>query len=118
MKALILAAGLGTRLLPFTRITPKPLFPIAGRPLLDIHIHALRNAGCEAIIVNTHHLAEAIEAFIAERHYPIPVHSRYEPEILDRKSEAAGEKTGAISSMSREKLIARCDELTQQLKNS
>jgi len=82
MKALILAAGLGTRLLPFTRIIPKPLFPIAGRPLLDIHIHALRNAGCEAVTVNTHHLAEEIETFIADRHYPIPVYSRYEPEIL------------------------------------
>jgi len=41
MKALILAAGLGTRLLPYTTYLPKPLFPIAGRPLLDIIIRQL-----------------------------------------------------------------------------
>ena len=44
---MILAAGLGTRLLPYTRTTPKPLFPIAGKPLLDIVIRSLEKAGCE-----------------------------------------------------------------------
>ena len=82
MKALILAAGLGTRLLPFTRTTPKPLFPIAGRPLVDLHINALQDAGCEAIIINTHHLSRKIEDYIANQHYPIPVYTRYEPKIL------------------------------------
>jgi aminoglycoside/choline kinase family phosphotransferase/choline kinase len=82
MKALILAAGLGTRLLPYTRITPKPLFPLAGRPLLERHILQLREAGCEAVIVNTHHLSEQIEAFIASGCWGIPAVARREPDIL------------------------------------
>jgi len=82
MKALILAAGLGTRLLPYTRMRPKPLFPLAGRPLLERHILQLREAGCEAVIVNTHHLPEQIEAFIASGRWGIPVVARREPAIL------------------------------------
>ena len=82
MKALILAAGLGTRLRPYTEHTPKPLFSIAGRPLLDIIISDLQNAGCESIIINTHHLHREIENFIASRSYSVPVSTRYEPQIL------------------------------------
>jgi len=82
MKALILAAGLGTRLLPHTRKIPKPLFPIGGRPLIDIHIDALQKAGCEAIVVNTHHLSTQIENHIKGNRYDIPVYTRNEPEIL------------------------------------
>jgi aminoglycoside/choline kinase family phosphotransferase/GTP:adenosylcobinamide-phosphate guanylyltransferase len=82
MKALILAAGLGTRLLPYTRMRPKPLFPLAGRPLLERHILQLREAGCEAVIVNTHHLPEQIESFIASGRWGIPVVARREPDIL------------------------------------
>jgi aminoglycoside/choline kinase family phosphotransferase/UTP-glucose-1-phosphate uridylyltransferase len=82
MRALILAAGLGTRLLPYTRMKPKPLFPLAGRPLLEGHILQLREAGCEAVIVNTHHQHEQIDAFIASSRWGIPVSTRREPDIL------------------------------------
>ena len=82
MKALILAAGYGTRLRPYTHHTPKPLFPIAGRPLLDIIIDSLLKAGCEAVIINTHHLHQEIEAYVAARNYRLPVATRYEPQIL------------------------------------
>ena len=82
MKALILAAGFGTRLQPYTNHTPKPLFSIAGRPLLDIIIGNLQKAGCEAVIINTHHLHRKIEAFVAARNYSFPVETRYEPQIL------------------------------------
>lgn len=82
MKALILAAGLGTRLRPYTNHTPKPLFTISGRPLLDILISKLIEAGCEAIIINTHHLHDRIEAYIAQQSYAIPVATRFEPQIL------------------------------------
>jgi aminoglycoside/choline kinase family phosphotransferase/GTP:adenosylcobinamide-phosphate guanylyltransferase len=82
MKALILAAGLGTRLRPYTISTPKPLFTVAGRPLLDIHIQNLAQAGCEAVAVNTHHLHDQIAAFVASQHFAIPVHLRHEPAIL------------------------------------
>jgi aminoglycoside/choline kinase family phosphotransferase/dTDP-glucose pyrophosphorylase len=82
MKAMILAAGLGTRLLPFSAHTPKPLFTISGQPILDRTIQKLQNAGVAAIIVNTHHLHNKIEDFITDSQYPIPVLHQYEPEIL------------------------------------
>ena len=82
MKALILAAGLGTRLRPYTNHTPKALFTISDRPLLDITITSLIEAGCEAIIINTHHLPDRIESFIAQQSYTIPVLTRFEPQIL------------------------------------
>jgi len=79
---MILAAGYGTRLRPYTNHTPKPLFSIAGRPLLDEIIRRLQRAGCDAIIINTHHLHQQIEAFIADQNYRLEIHTRYEPEIL------------------------------------
>ena len=82
MKALILAAGLGTRLRPYSENTPKPLFTIANRPLLDIIIWNLIDSGCKAIIVNTHHLHQKIDAYLARKKYPVPVTTRHEPDIL------------------------------------
>ena len=82
MKALILAAGLGTRLRPHTLTTPKALFTLAGRPLLGIHIRNLTRAGCEAVGINTHHLPEPIETFVASGRFDIPVVLRHEPVIL------------------------------------
>ncbi|MFY9942406.1 MAG: nucleotidyltransferase family protein, partial [Desulfobacterales bacterium] len=82
MKALILAAGYGTRLRPYSDHTPKPLFPIDGRPLLDRLIRQLVRGGCQAVMVNTHHLHARIEAFLKSQHYPVPVHTRFEPQIL------------------------------------
>jgi len=82
MKALVLAAGYGTRLLPYTRLVPKPLFPVGDCPVLEKTITQLCGSGCSEIIINTHHLHQQIEAFIAEKKFPIPVHTRYEPEIL------------------------------------
>jgi len=81
-KAMILAAGFGTRLLPFTKTTPKVLFPIAGRPLLDIIIQNLQVAGCKSIIINTHHLYHKIDSFLKKQKYTLPVYTRYEPVIL------------------------------------
>jgi aminoglycoside/choline kinase family phosphotransferase/CTP:phosphocholine cytidylyltransferase-like protein len=82
MKALILAAGLGTRLLPYTQHTPKPLFPLGDRPLLDIIISRLEAAGCESVIINTHHLHNKITDYINSRKYSIPINTRHEPVIL------------------------------------
>ena len=82
MKALILAAGLGTRLKPYTDETPKCLFPIAGRPNLDRIIEQLIYAGCDSIAINTHSLHEMVEAFVDGRNYPISVQTRYEPDLL------------------------------------
>ncbi|BDD86835.1 nucleotidyltransferase family protein [Desulfofustis limnaeus] len=65
MQAMILAAGYGTRLRPYTLIRPKPLFPVLNRPLLPATIERLRNSGCRRIIVNCHHLAGQIGAALA-----------------------------------------------------
>ncbi|MEW6218181.1 MAG: NDP-sugar synthase [Thermodesulfobacteriota bacterium] len=65
MKAMILAAGFGTRLAPHSLVLPKPLFPILNRPLLAITIEQLRQAGVDEIIVNAHHLAGQIQAALS-----------------------------------------------------
>jgi NDP-sugar pyrophosphorylase family protein/aminoglycoside/choline kinase family phosphotransferase len=82
MKALILCAGLGTRLLPHTRCIPKPLFSINGKPLLDGIIQSLIQAGCRSIMINTHHLHQDIEAYLAGQRYAVSVQTCYEPRIL------------------------------------
>ncbi len=65
MKAMILAAGLGTRLLPHTRQRPKPLFPVLNRPLLHLTVNRLREAGFAEIVVNAHHLRQQIKRSLA-----------------------------------------------------
>lgn len=69
MKALLLAAGFGTRLRPLTDHTPKCLVPIHGVPLLDIWVHRLLGAGVEDIFVNTHYLPDVVEAHIRAMPY-------------------------------------------------
>lgn len=66
-KAMILAAGLGTRLRPYTLIRPKPLFPVLDSPLLGIILRQVRAAGFGPVVVNAYHLAEQIvDAFRQE----------------------------------------------------
>jgi mannose-1-phosphate guanylyltransferase len=62
MKAMILAAGLGTRLRPYTLLRPKPLFPVLGEPLLLRIVGQLRKAGFTSIVINAYHLAEQLAA--------------------------------------------------------
>ena len=64
MKAMILAAGLSTRLRPYSLLRPKPLFPILNRPLLLLTIARLKNAGFHTIVVNCHHLGEQISRLL------------------------------------------------------
>ena len=65
MRAMILAAGLGTRLRPITDVTPKPLVKVAGRALIDYCFDLLREAGISRAVVNKHHLAEQISSYVA-----------------------------------------------------
>jgi mannose-1-phosphate guanylyltransferase len=60
MQAMILAAGFGTRLLPYTKLRPKPLFPLLNEPLLLLTVKRLQHAGFDHIIVNCHYLKEQI----------------------------------------------------------
>jgi len=64
MKAMILAAGLGTRLRPLTNSRPKALVEIAGRTLLEITLSRLRNCGICDVIINVHHFADLILEYL------------------------------------------------------
>tara|TARA_B100001971_G_scaffold213418_1_gene246726 strand:- start:5719 stop:6501 length:783 start_codon:yes stop_codon:yes gene_type:complete len=64
MQAIILAAGFGTRLQPLTNTIPKPLLPIAKRPLIVWNLRLLRDHGITKVIVNLHHLGDQIERYL------------------------------------------------------
>lgn len=69
-NAMVLAAGLGTRLRPITDTMPKPLVPIAGKPMIDYVLDLLHGAGVETAAVNVHHFADRMEAHLAARRQP------------------------------------------------
>ena len=84
MKALIFAAGLGTRLRPITDTMPKALVPVGGVPMLQRVLCKLRDAGIDSFVVNVHHFAEQIEDFLADYDFGVPVAiSREEREPLE-----------------------------------
>lgn len=66
-NAMVLAAGLGTRLRPLTDLTPKPLVPVGGRPMLDYVLDLLVECGVKRLSINVHHHAEQMEAYLASR---------------------------------------------------
>ena len=69
MKAMIFAAGLGTRLKPLTDHMPKALVPVAGKPMLEHVIGKLKAAGFDEIVINVHHFANQIIDFLKEKDY-------------------------------------------------
>lgn len=84
MKAMILAAGLGTRLKPLTDDRPKALVTVAGRTLLEITIERLRRFGVNEFIVNVHHHADMIlEYLAANNNFGMRIEISREPELLD-----------------------------------
>jgi NDP-sugar pyrophosphorylase family protein len=85
MKAMILAAGLGTRLRPLTQDYPKALIRLAGRPLLQIALEVCTRAGIREIAVNAHHHADQISAFLGRWPKPddVKLHLSLEPELLN-----------------------------------
>ena len=82
MKAFLLAAGVGSRLRPITDTTPKCMLAFDGRPLLDIWLDAFDRAGVEEVLVNLHHLPDAVRRHIAARTAPPAVRAFFEPELL------------------------------------
>ncbi|HLI10944.1 MAG TPA: nucleotidyltransferase family protein [Alphaproteobacteria bacterium] len=81
-RGMVLAAGLGLRMRPFTDRMPKPLLPVAGRTLLDRALDHLDASGVDTVVVNTHHLADQIAMHLAARSRPRIVLS-HEAELLE-----------------------------------
>lgn len=81
--AMVLAAGLGTRMRPLTDSAPKPLVKVAGKPLIDYSMDRLRDAGVERAIVNCHYLGEQIIAWSKRQASPPVTVSDERGELLD-----------------------------------
>lgn len=82
MRALLLAAGLGTRLRPITNTTPKCLVPINGQALLAIWLQRLAQAGIGPFLVNTHHLSGQVKAFVEASPYRKDISLVHERDLL------------------------------------
>ena len=82
VRALLLAAGLGTRLHPLTQSCPKCLIPIGGRPLLEHWLCALYRNGITQALVNIHHHRTLVESFLARNQFQGWVYGVYEPQLL------------------------------------
>ena len=81
-QAMILAAGLGTRLKPLTDTMPKALVPVNGTPLLDLNIRRLMEQGYDRFVVNIHHFAQQIVDYVRQQDYAPLVHFSDETEQL------------------------------------
>jgi mannose-1-phosphate guanylyltransferase len=82
MKALILAAGAGTRLRPLTDTCPKPMLPVAGRPLLEWTLRWLRRADVVEAALNLHHLPEVVRAGLGDgERFGMRLRYAHEPEL-------------------------------------
>jgi MurNAc alpha-1-phosphate uridylyltransferase len=82
-RAMVLAAGLGLRMRPLTNNLPKPLVPVAGRPLLDHVLDKLAEAGVGEAVVNVHYLPDKIIDHVATRNHPRIIISDERDEVLD-----------------------------------
>src|SRR5215467_2484552 len=84
MKAMILAAGLGTRLRPFTDNKPKALVELGGRTLLEITLARLRTLGVSQVIVNVHHFRDLVEDYLrANANFGLQIELSREDTLLD-----------------------------------
>ena len=81
-SAIVLAAGLGTRMRPYNGHIPKPLVAVGGKSLIDYGLDRLSDAGVERAVVNVHHLADAVERHLAPRRKPRIVISDERAELL------------------------------------
>lgn len=81
LRGFVLAAGYGQRLQPLTLFLPKPLLPVRGEPVIGHTLRGLKQVGCEAVVVNLHHLAERIPQYLGARYCGLPLIYSEEKEI-------------------------------------
>jgi MurNAc alpha-1-phosphate uridylyltransferase len=91
-RAMVLAAGLGTRMRAFNGRVPKPLVRVDGKPLIDYVLDRLAEEGVERAVVNVHHLADQIEHHLADRQRPTIV-------ISDERNELLGTGGGVLKAL-------------------
>lgn len=90
-SAMVLAAGLGTRMRPITERIPKPLVEVEGKPLIAYGLEALRSAGISSIVVNVHYLADTLEHWLSE--------SGYQVVIADERAELLDSGGGIVNAL-------------------
>jgi N-acetyl-alpha-D-muramate 1-phosphate uridylyltransferase len=90
-SAMVLAAGLGTRMRPITERIPKPLVEVDGKPLIAYGLEALRKAGVGTIVVNVHYLADRLEDWLSE--------SGYQVSIADERAELLDSGGGIVNAL-------------------
>lgn len=117
MKAMIFAAGLGTRLKPLTNEKPKALVTVAGKPMLEHVILKLKAAGCDEIVINVHHFANQILAFLeANNNFGIKIHISDETDCL-RDTGGGLEKASSFLSEGAIFLDNVCNQLIGKLED-
>ncbi len=83
MKAMILAAGRGERLRPLTNQIPKPLIPVADKPLIHHTLSYLKNCGIEEVVINLHHLGDQIQSYVGDgSRWGLRIHYSLERQLL------------------------------------
>lgn len=104
MRAMILAAGLGTRMRPLTDDTPKPLLEVGGKALIVWHLEALRAAGIRDVVINTAWLGAKLEAALGDgRDFGVTIHWSHEPD--GKPLETAGGIVQALSLIGNEPFL-------------
>jgi mannose-1-phosphate guanylyltransferase len=100
MKAMILAAGKGTRVRPITHTTPKPMIPILQKPVMEFLLELLREHGFDEIMVNVSHLAEEIENYFRDgQRFGVQIAYSFEGRIED--GELIGDALGSAGGLKR-----------------
>lgn len=100
MKAMILAAGKGTRVRPITHTIPKPLIPILQKPVMEFLLELLRKHGFDQIMVNVSHLAEEIESYFRDgQRFGVQIGYSFEGKIVD--GDLVGEALGSAGGLRR-----------------
>lgn len=82
MKAMLFAAGRGTRLAPLTKLHPKCLVTAGGKSLLEHNILKLQGAGVDTLVINTHHFSEQVKTFLRYKDFGLTIHISEESELL------------------------------------